>query len=982
MLRNASKTCSGIVVGMLLTLLLACGGGNGSQQSGVVLTKISITPSTISIPLGTTQQLSVVGTYSNDVTVNLTSQVAWSVTPSSVAKISSTGLLTTLATGAATVNATFTNINGHSGLSVQSPALTSIRLSPSTPAIPLGATQQMTATGTYTDGSTQNVTSTVAWSAAPAQNISVTGAGMARGLAQGSFSITASSGSITSSINGSVGNAVIQSLQVNPNSASIPKGTTESFTATALFSDGTTQNVTSTTTWGSTNASVASINSAGTATAGSQGSTQINASYQTFTGAAALTVSAATVTSIQVSPATASLAKGTSLQLAATATLTDGSTQNVTNSVAWSSSASSVCSVSATALVAAVAPGNCAATATSGAISGSASIVVTAATLKSITITPPNPSVNSGGSLQLTATGTFSDGSTQNVTALLTYASSNSAVASVNSSGLLQGLASGTATITASQGSVTTTVNVTITAAVLQSISLGTSTVTIAAGVSTQLTATGSYSDGSTQDLSATVSWMSSSPSVATVNVTGDVTGLGVGSSTVTATLGAISGSLNVSVTPATIVSISISPGSVTIAAGESQAFTATATLTDGSTLDVTTSVHWSVTNPLLATISNTLGTAGILSSLVAGSTTISASLDSITGTANLYVSAASLVSISVGPNGLSLALGVPATLTATGSFSDGSTQDITASAQWSSSNGQSASVSLGVVTPLSIGSANITASLNGVNGSVGVNITAAVLDSISISTINSLALGLTQQLSATGTYSDGSTQDITAVVHWSSSETGIATISAGGLVLAVGAGNASIAASLGSVTQTAPVTVSAAILESIAVTAPQDSFALGFTLQLSATGTYSDGSTQNLSASVSWASSNASIALINGTGLVSGILVGDISATASLQGVSGSLALTVNSATLVSITISPNPVSILGLLLSQQFTVTGHFSDGSTQTLSTGVLWSCSNALLGSINSSGLLTALGLGNLNAIATYDGLTATATVNIL
>jgi hypothetical protein len=439
-----------------------------------------------------------------------------------------------------------------------------------------------------------------------------------------------------------------------------------------------------------------------------------------------------------------------------------------------------------------------------------------------------------------------------------------------------------------------------------------------------------------------------------------------------------------VTVTPATVVSITVNPVSVTIAAGQSQGFTATATLTDGSTLDVTASVHWSVANPLLANISNTLGTAGVLTSLTAGTTTVTATLGSVSGSADLFVNAASLVSITVGPSGLSLALGVTAPLTATGLFSDGSTQDITASVQWSSSSGQFVNVSaLGVVTSIAVGSSTITATSNGISGNVSVSATAAILNSITINgNLSSIALGLTEQLSAIGHYSDGTTQDITASVHWNSSNTGNVTVSALGLVLAVGAGTTNVTASLGSVNQSASVTVSAAILESIAVTAAQNSFALGFTLQLTATGTYSDGSTQDLSASASWTTSNSLIALISNTGLVSGLTAGGITATATLQGVSGSYAVTVNAATLVSISVSPASVTLLQILLTQQFTVIGHFSDGSTQTISSGLHWSCSNGLLATINSTGLLTALGLGNLNVTATYGSLTASAAVKIL
>jgi len=945
---------------------------------------LAVTPSSASLPKGTTQQLSVKGTYSNGTSKDLTAQVSWSVSPSSVAKVSGSGLLTSLAQGNATVTATMAAVAGHVSLTVQPAAVTAIQVSPSSLSVPLGKGQQMTATATYTDGTSGNVTSSVNWSTSPAAVATVSSAGMLQSVTKGNFSVTAASGSITKSLNGTVGNPVIQSIQVLPTSASIPKGTTQSFVASAIYSDGSKQDVTPLASWQSTNTGVASVDSSGLATSGSQGGTQINASYQSFGATAALTVSAATITSLHVSPATATLAKGTNLQLTASAVLTDGSSQDVTNSVSWSSNQTSICTVSSSALASAVNTGTCSATATSGATSSSATLTVTPATLSNITITPPNPSVNSGGSVQLKATGTFSDGSTQDMTNSLSYSSSKPAVALVTSSGLLQGLAPGSATVTASLGSVSASFAVTVTAASLQTITIGTGTITVAAGISTQLSAIGSYSDGSTQDLSATVTWSSAATAVAAVDATGKVTGLAVGSATITATLGSVSGTTSLTVTPATIVSISVNPLSVTIAAGQSQAFTATATLTDGTTLDVTASVHWSVANPLLANISNTLGTAGVLSALIPGSSTVSASLNGVAGTASLYVSAASLVSINVGPSGLSLALGVPAQLTAIGTYSDGSTQDISASVEWSSSNGQFLSVSAtGLVTPLAIGTSTVSASLSGQLGSVSVGVTAAVLNSISISSnATSLALGLTQQLAAIGSYSDGTAQDITSVVHWNSSDTSILTVSAGGLVLAVGGGNANVTATLGSASKSVQLTVSAAILESISVTAAQNSFALGFTLQLTATGTYSDASTQDLTATVTWNTNNPAIALISSTGLMSGLSVGGITATATLQGVSGSVAITVNAATLTSITVSPASVTLLHILLSQQFTVIGHFSDGSTQTLTSGVHWSCSNGLLATINSTGLLTALGLGNLNVTATYGSLTASAAVSIL
>jgi hypothetical protein len=186
----------------------------------------------------------------------------------------------------------------------------------------------------------------------------------------------------------------------------------------------------------------------------------------------------------------------------------------------------------------------------------------------------------------------------------------------------------------------------------------------------------------------------------------------------------------------------------------------------------------------------------------------------------------------------------------------------------------------------------------------------------------------------------------------------------------------------LNGVSGTLALNISTATLTSITVTAPNSSFALGFNLQLTATGNYSDGSTQNLTASVSWSSNDTAIAVINNGGLIVGITVGQITASASLNGVTGTLPVTVNSATLVSVSLTPLDVTLLNILTGQQFQLTGHFSDGSTQLLTANVYWTCSNSLLGLISPTGFLTPLSLGNITVTATVGNLSATATISIL
>src|SRR5207245_1656728 len=122
------------------------------------------------------------------------------------------------------------------------------------------------------------------------------------------------------------------------------------------------------------------------------------------------------------------------------------------------------------------------------------------------------------------------------------------------------------------------------------------------------------------------------------------------------------------------------------------------------------------------------------------GSATISASLNSLNNSANLSVGPAALSSISVKPSNSSMAKGTKQHYHATGVYSDGSTQDMTASVTWSSSNTQVAAIdTAGLCDAKSQGSSMISAASGQVNGSTGVTVTPASLVSIVITPPNSL---------------------------------------------------------------------------------------------------------------------------------------------------------------------------------------------------------------------------------------------------
>ena len=165
----------------------------------------------------------------------------------------------------------------------------------------------------------------------------------------------------------------------------------------------------------------------------------------------------------------------------------------------------------------------------------------------------------------------------------------------------------------------------------------------------------------------------------------------------------------------------------------------------------------------------------------------------------------------------------------------------------------------------------------------------------------------------ATGTYSDGSTANLTPQVTWASSNPAAATISnapgSQGTATGTGIGSAGISASLNGVTSpTDTLTVTAAALASIALTPASPSAPKGTTEPFTATGTYTDGTTANLTPQVTWASGTPTVATIGPSGVASAVSPGTAGITASLNGVtSPSDPLTVTAAALLSIAVSPS---------------------------------------------------------------------------
>ncbi len=677
-------------------------------------------------------------------------------------------------------------------------SLASLVIAPANPVVAVGDSAHFVATGIYADGTKQDLSSTVTWASANPEIAPIDKSGTAVAKKSGSTLITAASGSISGAATLTIPPPSLVSINVTAPSLSIPKGNTEQLSAIANYLDGTTINVTSTVTWASSAPGVVVANGTGVIAAATPGTATITASFGNIRGAQQITVVPPMLMSLAIVPSNPSVAKGSTQQLGVTGTFSDASLQDLTGSAGWTVSPTTVAAVSGTGLISTLSTGSATITATSGSGSASTTLTVLPATLASLSITPSNPSLTIGSTKQLTATGTFSDGTTQNLTNNVSWSASSATVA-VSNTGVVNAITNGTATVTATSGSVSASDTITISGTSLTSIAISPSNPSMVKGATQQLIATGTFSDGTTQNLTGSVTWTSSAGNIVSVS-TGLASAAAVGTASITATSGAISGSDVITVSAASLVSIAVSPSNPAVINGRSKQLTAMATYSDSSTQDITASASWSTSNPSVVNVSG----SGLVSAQAPGTAPVKATSGSVSGSAMITVSPLTLVSIAIAPPNPSIPKGETQQLVATGSYNDGSTQDISSQVSWSNTAPNIVALSGSDpinITAQNLGIAVLTATSAGaagpISGSTNVTVSAPVAVALSVTPVNPIvAVGITQQLGAVETFSDGTTQPLTDSVTWTSENPDIATVDNSGLVTGQVEGMATIAAS------------------------------------------------------------------------------------------------------------------------------------------------------------------------------------------
>jgi len=728
------------------------------------------------------------------------------------------------------------------------------------------------------------------------------------------------------------------------------------------------------TTSSSPTATVSGSNSSATVTGKAIGTATITAaitcSGTTITGTAKINVVKTPVTGITVSTnSPLSIPQGTTSQATATVAPANATVQTLS----WSSDKSTVADVDANGLISAIAVGTCTITVASSddaTIFKTIVVTVTPVAVTKIDFTPtPSTSMVVNGTQKITAVITPSTASDKSVT----WLAIPSSVAIVGSDGTVTAKAAGTVTITATS---------VLSPSVSQSI-----TIIVSDILPTQIVVSGTQAINvkGTSVLTATVTpigaadktvaWSSGSDAIATVDATGKVTGVAAGTVTITATSNVdktVKGTIVIAVSAVPVSGITLdATGTQSMSVKDVKTFTATvapSTATD-ATLD------WTSSDITLATVSG-----GVVTAKAAGTVTITATSKSTPAIKTSVVIVISNIlpsAIAITQTGIqNISVGTSTVLTATITPVDAADQKVI----WSSSSDLIATVdATGKVTGVKAGTVTITATsnaLSSVKTTAIVNVSDVLVAKIDVTpTTLSLIKGQTSQLSASVTPLNATKKTYT----WSSSNANV-TVDASGNIKAVTVGSATITATAddaSGIKGTCVVTVTPVIPVSIAAS----DIALLTSETTGKTITYSFTPDSTTDKTVTFLSTDATIASVDANGLVKPVGVGSTTITITSSALTSvKKVINVNvSATVIE--VSSVNLDFTAIILAPGKTQTMKLTINPSDASVTSTEWATDKASVADVDKNGVITAgvAGTATITVTVKTPGATKTATV---
>ena len=837
----------------VITVTTADGGFTASctltVHGKVNVTGVSFTTSAVTVKVGVIDQLVAMISPSNASETGIT----WSCSNTSVVAFNQKGQFKGLKAGTAIITAKTVD-GGYTAqckITVIQP-VTGVRITTSEVKLAVGKSKALAWNIFPEDATNQKVT----WDSSDTTVATVDQNGIVTAKKAGVTVITATTvdGGYTSTANFTV-YVPVSGVEVSATSIKVPKGETRLLSAIIKPTNATNKAVS----WVSSNTSIVKVNEAGQVTGVAKGSATVTC--KTADGAYK---ASCTVLVVQLVEKVTIDASSVSLQAGKSKTLTAKVSPSTATypTVKWSSSNTKVATVDANGVVKAVAGGSAVITAKSADGNAQATCKVTVTQPPTgVTVTSPATYVRIGKIIALKATVTPSTATNQKVT----WSSSDTKRATVNADGVVTGISQGYVTITAKtvSGGYTGSCKILVVKSVT-GIKLDKTSITINEGKSATITPTISPSDATVK----TVKWSSDNNDVATVDSAGKITAKSQGHATITAktTDGSFTATSSVLVIKP-VTSVTLNKTSAYLNLGASMSLVAKILPADATIQSVT----WTSSNPSVATVTS----AGLVKGLKKGTATITCKTNNGGKTATCTISVVKRVTgISLDKSDEILYLGKTLKLTSTVYPVDASVKTVT----YYSSNSSVATVSSsGVVTPLNLGTVNITAVTN--DGSYKATCKVTVKKAP-----ESLVLG-----ASTGTVNVGQTKTLRYAVYptdatnrtatFVSSNTSVATVDGAGKITGISRGTATIT-----------VTTENGIKAVCKITVNQP--VTGIEIDPTAEVYTGEKVTPYVSIipknannqAITWKSSDSSIAKVSSTGEVTGIKAGQVTITASSQ--------------------------------------------------------------------------------------------------
>jgi hypothetical protein len=823
----------------------------------VLLESVALAPAALSLGVGAARQLALVGHYTDGSDRDLSADATWSTSDATkaVVRAGEPGLVRTLATGTATITASYpgqpaaTVVVTVGAVAVEQLVLWSATGTSVRP----GFGFQLALQAVYSDGSMQPIGRSATWTSSAPGTATVSGIGYVMGVGASATpaTVTATVAGKSAAIDVTVRDPISMRVDLVPNVPLVPAGTSYQLSANALLDDATKADVTQSASWSSSNPAVATVTNTGTrgflsvpANAPAGASATISASYQGLTDYLLVVVQGAGVTgpTVAVVPNTFSVEVGRTFTFSCFADYGGPIpvSFDCTGEAAWSGAP-----VGAVTFPSSTAPSqakgtavNASATVTAtfrGASASATGAVVAGPVPTSVVVWPAVGLLLPSAIQPLHAWATFDDGTSQDVTASVTWTNPTANLTigaggsiSTGASAIPAGGVTVTATYTNAAGSAAGSGSYGVASpGAITSVTVGALTNPVPVGGTTPLSATAtgaSYSGDVTQ--------------LATWNVTGPatfdprtmlLTATGTGTITIQATFGGTLGTLNL---PAKAIKrIDVSPPTASGVGNDVKNFTATLVWSDDTTLDVTSASSWSTNATwIVKTVPGTPGQVTLVGPgqglVIAYYAVGTSAANAVAGTANVTVSAAKPTALSLSYAGTGLPPASTFKLRAYAVTTDNAfPRDVTEAATWSSSGGNlsvsnvaGAKGTVTTTTPSSTSSVTINVAYGGLTTPFAFTVYSGVTTVSPGYPSVTLAPGqVTPPVQVDFMWPDATTSDLAPIMTWTSSAPGTVVAhgaadwpSAKGLVSGVVPGGpVNVTASVGAWTAGFPVTVS-----------------------------------------------------------------------------------------------------------------------------------------------------------------------------